>query len=203
VLVLVLVSAPACSSTPVPLDLPATLANARTPADLARLRLPAAALRALLVPPYRALADALATADLAPLAAALARPGPILVRRHYAGDPHLTPGELHLRWALPPLAEAYVVDVGGTDLDAIFVRDGDAWCVVPSLDPLLLPRVADPICRGYLRTATTASRCVELGWLVADQALRSDRDGEIRACALAAAACATTAPPTTAPTGSP
>jgi hypothetical protein len=186
--------APPPTSEATPAGLERALADLRADPDpaaaLAAWRLPAPAFRRILVEPYRDLAEGYTTrygASVAPLAAAVAAPGALHARRHFAGDPRLTPAELHLRWAVPPLYPSLVVDLAGTDLDAVFLHDGERWRVVVGIDPLLTARIADPACAHHLDH--TDGRCAEIGWMIADRALRIDHDGLIHACALAATAC--------------
>jgi hypothetical protein len=113
-------------------------------------------------------------------------------RRHYAGDPHLSRSQTRLRWALPPQYPSVVAD----GIDTVFVWDGTGWRVLAGLDDVLLAhvRALDPHCAELLeRAGGTNQRCSEVGWFVADTALRADK-GFAHACEMAAAACGNSAP---------
>jgi hypothetical protein len=161
-----------------------------TPHDAAGWILDQAAWDRIVVPPYRALwPEYRAHFDTA-VAALL--PHPAATRRHYAGDPRLSRSQTRLRWALPPQYPSVVAD----GIDTVFVWDGAGWRVLAGLDDVLFDhvRALDPHCAELLARAGGANQhCNEVGWFVADTALRNDA-GFAHACQLAAAACGNEAP---------
>ena len=158
-----------------------------------RWRLDLAAWDALVVEPYRAVYDDYARAferARPRLIAQLARPGAIATRAHFAGDPRLTRGQARARWALPVQFPGEVAELAGAPLDVVFVRRAHAWFAITGLDEAILARAAalDPACAAHLATVQP-DRCGELGWVLAEAALRADRPRFDRACALAANLC--------------
>jgi hypothetical protein len=146
------------------------------------------------VVPYRALWNDYAAhfdAYVSPLVARFAAPGSITARRHYAGDPRLTNAQVRMRWALPVQYPSAVAELGGAPVDAVFIWDGSGWRVLAGLDDLLLARVRtlDPHCADLLVRSGPPNHCTEVGWFVADTALRGDASGFAHACQLAANAC--------------
>ena len=155
--------------------------------------------RQIVVPPFRSLFDDYARgfdAAAARVSAQLARSGAIVARRHFAGDPRLTPSQARLRWVVPPLYPSVVAELDGAPIDTVFVHDGTRWRALVGVDELLVARVRslDPACGALVQRAGPIGRCTEVGWMVADTALRDDRAGFAHACRLAAALCAN-APP--------
>lgn len=149
-----------------------------------------------LVEPYRGLwAEIAPQARLRALAAQL-RPGAVTARRHYAGDPRLTPGQLWQRWALPPLYPSFVAELDGQPLDAVFLHDGARWRALAGLDEQILARVRalDPACAAHLAAAARSTDCASACWEVAEAALRSQLDRFARGCHLAANLCGKRAP---------
>jgi hypothetical protein len=147
-----------------------------------------------IVEPYRALYADYARgfdAAAAPLVAELAHAGAITARRHFAGDPRLTRAQARLRWAVPVQYPSVVAELAGEPIDAVFVFDGASWRVLAGLDDLLLARARaiDPACGELLARAGPIGRCTEVGWAIADAALRSDRERFAHACALATSLC--------------
>jgi hypothetical protein len=132
----------------------------------------------------------------APLLARLAAGGAVAARRHFAGDPRLTPAQGRLRWAVPVQYPSVVVELGGAPFDTVFVYDGARWRVLAGLDELLLAhvRARDPACAALLARAGPPGRCTEVGWLVADAGLRTDPARFAHACRLAAAQCGNASP---------
>lgn len=146
------------------------------------------------VPPYRALWKDYAAgfdAHMPALVARLAQPGAITARRHYAGDPRLTNAQVRVRWALPVQYPSMVAELAGAPVDTVFIWDGSGWRVLAGLDDLLLARVRalDPACADLVTRAGPKNPCTEVGWFVADTALKDDRAGFAHACQLAANAC--------------
>jgi hypothetical protein len=145
------------------------------------------------VAPYRALwpeYKAHFDAAIAPVIAELPHAG--ATRRHYSGDPRLTRAQTRTRWALPVQYPSVVAD----GLDTVFVWDGAGWRVLAGLDDILMThvRALDPACADLLaRAGGTGTHCSEVGWFVADTALRGDA-GFAHACQLAATACGNEAP---------
>jgi hypothetical protein len=146
----------------------------------------------IVVPPYRALWSeyrAHFDAAIAPVIAQLPHAGP--ARRHFAGDPKLSNAQTRMRWALPVQYPSAVAD----GIDAVFVWDGTGWRVLAGLDDIMLAhiRTLAPTCADLVARAGPPGHCSELGWFVADTALRGDA-GFARACKLAATACGNEAP---------
>jgi hypothetical protein len=153
-----------------------------------------AAWNRIVVVPYRALWKDYAAqfdAHMPPLVARLGDSGAITARRHYAGDPRLTDAQVRVRWALPVQYPSAVAELGGAPIDSVFVWDGSGWRVLAGLDDLLLARARalDPHCADLLVRSGPPNHCTEVGWFVADMALRDDRAGFAHACQLAANAC--------------
>lgn len=135
-------------------------------------------------------------ASRVPIAAAqLASLDPVTTRRHWAGDPHLTLAEARLRWALPVQYPSMVADVGGHPVDAVFIYDG-SWRALLGLDELVLAhvRALDADCAAKVALAGPLGKCTEIGFVVADAALRGNRADLDRACRMAATMCGNPAP---------
>jgi hypothetical protein len=160
------------------------------------------------VPLYRPLyADyARAFAAEAPaLVARLGPPGAITARRHYAGDPRLTPAQARDRWALPTLFPSGVAEAGGAPIAAVFVPDGDHWRALIGLDAVVRARVTalDPACAARLALAGPAGRCTDVGAAIVAAALRIDPPPErespfflplVHVCRLAETLCGKESP---------
>lgn len=204
-----LLAAAACSppapAPPAPADALASELRAIAGADaatrraaVARWRLDPAAFARVVTPTYRPLFAAAAAAyPESALVAALARPAArVAVRRHYAGDPRLTPTQTRLRWALPVLAETYVAMLDGAPLDAVFVAVGGHWRALAGLDLAALDRVAalDAACARALAPLPAAGRCTEVGFAITDAALRTDPAAVARGCRIAADVCGKPSP---------
>jgi hypothetical protein len=148
----------------------------------------------IVVPPYRALwPEYKAKFDGADVMVMAQVPHAGATRRHYAGDPHLSRSQTRLRWALPPQYPSVVAD----GIDTVFVWDGTGWRVLAGLDDVLHDHVMalDPHCAQLLsRAGGTNQRCNEVGWYVADTALRKDTKGFLHACEMAEAACGNESP---------
>ncbi len=180
----------------------ATVAGGDEPARLAEVRgwiLDQPLFGRTVVDPYRALwADYVHAADAAAptLARQLATAGPITARKHFAGDPRLTLAQARTRWALPVMYPSAVAELAGQPIDCVFVHDGAHWRALFGLDELVLARVRalDPACGALLARAGPTGRCTEVGFAVADAALRDQRDRFAHACGLAAALCGTASP---------
>ena len=116
-------------------------------------------------------------AEAPALAARLGHAGPIAARRHYAGDPRLSLSQARDRWALPVLFPSLVAEAGGAPIDTVFVADGAGWRALIGLDTVVRARVAalDPACAARLALAGARGRCGDVGAVIADAALRSDR----------------------------
>jgi hypothetical protein len=110
---------------------------------------------------------------------------------HYAGDPALTRGQARARWALPVQYPAKVVTLGIAPLDAVFVNEGGSWRAIVGIDTIVLDatRARDEPCSHYL-DALGSKSCQEVGWEIAEAALRSDPARLAHACSLAATQCA-------------
>jgi hypothetical protein len=126
------------------------------------------------------------------LIAQLANSATITTRAHYAGDPRLTLGQARARWALPVQFPSEVAELEGAALDTVFVRDGERWRAISGLDVVIRSRVEklDPACAVHLDVARTG-RCSDVGWVIADAALRADPPRFAHACTLATNVCAT------------
>lgn len=124
------------------------------------------------------------------LIARLATRGAITTRAHFAGDPKLTIGQAQARWALPVLYPSEVAELDGIALDAVFVRDGDRWRAIAGLDTVIRAKAAaiDPACAAYLDVAGS-KQCADIGWVIAEAALRADPARFTHACSLASNLC--------------
>ena len=205
VLLLLACRAPAPAPTPgTPDDLAAYLASLAGTDDATREREVASWLVGdatwgrSIVAPYRALfADYVRAFEQTrpALVAQLARRGAITARRHYAGDPRLTPAEARVRWALPVQFPSAVAELDGAPIDAVFVFDG-RWRALAGLDDVVLThiRALDAACAELVGHAGRAGHCTELAWAVADAALRGDNAAFTHACLLAAPHCGNGSP---------
>jgi predicted transcriptional regulator len=143
---------------------------------------------------YRDYIASYATAEH-PIQDALASLDPVAVRRHYAGDRALTIGEARLRWALPVQYPSMVATIGGRELDAVFVYDGQ-WRALLGLDAIVMEhvRAVDASCAANLDRIEPLGHCNEIGFVVAAAALRGGGPELVRACHMAAAMCGNPAP---------
>ncbi len=162
--------------------------------EVASWKLGEAAWDRTVVPAYRDAYDAYAAAfdAAAPaLIAQLAARGDVRARRHFADDPVATRAQVRLRWAVPVLYPSAVATIAGAPIDTAFVADGDHWRALLGLPEVVLARARaiDPACADHLAAAGPPGPCTDVGWLVADTAMRADREAFTRACALAAARC--------------
>jgi hypothetical protein len=125
------------------------------------------------------------------LVAQLATRGAITTRPHFAGDLKLTLGQAQARWALPVQYPSEIAELDGVALDAVFLHDGQRWRAITGIDGVLRAKAAafDPACAAHLRISTS-KKCSEVGWVIADAALRADRPRFDHACSLAANLCA-------------
>ncbi len=178
-----------------------TIADEEARADaVASWQLDRATWERTVVPTYAGLYDeyARAFAVAAPaLVAQLAhgkRRVMIMTRPHFAGDPRLTLGQARARWALPVLYPSEVADLDSITLDAVFVRDGNRWRAITGIDSVLRAKVAalDPACAAHLDVlpSPTTKLCSDVGWVIANAALRSERARFDHACSLASNLCA-------------
>ena len=150
--------------------------------------------RRTVVAPYRdAYADYVAMFDVAAPAIVdqLATAGEVTARRHFADDPQATGTQVRLRWAVPVLYPSAVATLGGAPLDTAFVQVGDHWGALLGAADIPLRRAValDPDCAVRLAMAGAPGPCTDVGFLVADAAMRGDRAAFTRACGLAAAQC--------------
>ncbi|HEU4732509.1 MAG TPA: hypothetical protein VFT22_31660 [Kofleriaceae bacterium] len=115
----------------------------------------------------------------------------VTARRHFAGDPRLTPAQSRDRWALPVLYPSLVAEAGGAPIEAVFVPDGDRWSALIGLDTIVRARVAAlaPACAADLALAGPTGRCAEVGAAIVMAALRTDRDQLAHVCRLADTLC--------------
>jgi hypothetical protein len=173
--------------------------------ELARWPLDRALWQRTLVEPYRARWDELSPGGRLRALGGELRRGAVTARRHYAGDPRLTPGQLWQRWALPPLYPSFVVEIDGRPLDTVFLHDGARWRALAGLDDLIWARVRalDPGCAAHLAGVIASADCASAGWAIADAALRTagaerseakDLDRFMRSCSLAMNLCGKRSP---------
>ena len=208
-LALILVALAACRAQPLAPgsaeDLAAYLSSlagadaATREREVAAWVLPEAAWTRTVVAPYRPLyAEYVRAFEAArpELVAQLAVAAPVTARRHFAGDRRLTLAEARLRWAVPVLYPSMVAEHAGTPIDAVFVHDGSRWRALAGLDSVVLAhvRALDPACAELLAHAGPPGRCTEVGWVIADAALRSDHKAFTHACLLAAPHCGNGSP---------
>lgn len=115
----------------------------------------------------------------------------VMTRQHYAGDPALTRGQARARWALPVQAPAQVAVLDGAPIDAVFVRAGDRYKAIVGIDQIIIDRTRalDAAC-AQLLVARGSKTCQEVGWEIAEAALREDRQRLAHACSLAQTQCA-------------
>ncbi|MGE5182757.1 MAG: hypothetical protein ACM31C_11870 [Acidobacteriota bacterium] len=130
-------------------------------------------------------------AATAPLAAQLAARGTITARRHFADDPRLTLAQGRLRWTVPVMYPSAVAELAGAPIDTVFVFDGDRWRALAGVDALVLARARalDAGCGELLARAGRDDRCSQVGWVIADAALRGERARFDHACTLAVGLC--------------
>ena len=127
-----------------------------------------------------------------PSSSTTSRPGgEVRARRHFADDPEATPGQVRARWMLPVLYPSVVATLDDRPLDAIFIPDGDRWRALIRFDDIAIQRAVglDPDCAVALAKAGKPGPCTDVGWLVADAAMRGDHAAFARACGLAEARC--------------
>ncbi len=130
-------------------------------------------------------------AATAPLVAQLAARREVTARRHFIDAPGLTLAQGRLRWTLPVMYPSAVAALGGAPIDTVFVYDGDRWRALVGLDALVLARARalDARCGELLAHAGRDNSCSQIGWVIADAALRGERSRFDHACALAARLC--------------
>lgn len=165
--------------------------------EVASWKLDRAAWDRLVVEPYRGEAPYAGyarafDAAVPVLAAQLRAGGVVTTRAHYAGDPRNTPGQARARWAVPVQYPSQVAMVAGVPLDAVFdvARDGTLHAIV-GIDVLLHAAAAalDPACADVLDHARDGT-CFQSCWVIAEAALRGERERFARACARAVGLCA-------------
>ena len=149
--------------------------------------------------PYRALYNEYVAgfdAQVPAMVAALAPLGAVTARRHFAGDRKLAPAQIRMRWAVPVQFPSMVAELAGKQIDTVFIYDGARWRALLGLDQIVMAHVAalDPACAAKLALAGPPGRCTEVGWLVADAALRLQHERFAHACALAATLCGNPGP---------
>jgi hypothetical protein len=152
-----------------------------------------------LIDPYKTLyADyTRAFPAMAPaLVARLAKAGALTARQHYGGDPRLTNAQSRDRWSLPPQFPSLVAELDGAPIDVVFVRDGDHWRALAGLDTIVRGRVdaLDHDCAERFILAGPIGRCSDVSWVIADSALRNQRERFDHACTLAKTLCGTGSP---------
>lgn len=120
----------------------------------------------------------------------------ITARPLYADDLTVPASLRRVRPAVPVGARPMVAFVGDTALPAIFIYHRPRWRCLVDLDGLVIGSLEDDACRAaYI--ASSSGRCLDLSAPVASAAIRTDTDGEARACArLVAQGCGSVpAPP--------
>jgi hypothetical protein len=152
-----------------------------------------------IVEPWRAMLPEYAggfDAASAPLITQLVTAGEVTARRHWAGDPRLTPAQVRLRWVVPVQYPSAVAELAGRAIDTVFVYDGAGWRALVGVDELLMEKIRarDPECAALLARAGPTGRCTEVGWLVADSAWRADASRFAHACRLARVLCGNASP---------
>ena len=171
----------ACShpAAPTPEQRLATYLNDLAKHGSAVQKLDRATFDQIVVDPFRSLYDDYAREPLPVLT------GPIEVRKHFAGDPALSPSQTRLRWALPVMYPAYVAQ------GAVFVEVKGEWRTITGLDEAMLARIRtlDATCAARLATAGPRGTCTDAAWAIADAGLRGDSARFTRACQLAASSC--------------
>ncbi|MFT3696870.1 MAG: hypothetical protein QM831_27255 [Kofleriaceae bacterium] len=132
----------------------------------------------------------------APIIDQLRVPGEITARRHFAGDRRLLNSQARLRWSVPVQFPSAVAELAGKPIDAVFIHDGTKWRALLGLDGILMAHVEamNADCAKLLANAGPSGKCTEVGWLVADTALRGDQERFAHACALATTLCGNPAP---------
>jgi hypothetical protein len=153
----------------------------------------------IIAPPFRSLWDdyhARFAAEAPALVGKLSRAGAITARKHYAGDPKLTPSQARLRWALPVMAPSIVAEIDGLPIDTVFVHDGTGWRALAGLDSSIRAFVShlDHHCGALLDAAGPPGRCSEMAAAMTDAALRTDHDQFGHMCQLATSLCGNPAP---------
>jgi len=156
----------------------------------------------IVVPTYRQLWDdyhARFAAESIRLVGDLARPvkpGAITARKHYAGDPRLSPSQARLRLALPVLYPSVVAELDGVPVDTVFVHDGHGWRALAGLDTSVRLFVShlDHHCGELLDEAGPVNRCTELAAAIIDAALKADHVELGHMCQLATSACGNASP---------
>lgn len=149
--------------------------------------------------PYRGLyAEYVAQfpSQIGPIVDQLRVPGEITARRHFAGDRRLTNAQSRLRWAVPVQFPSAVAELAGRPIDAVFIHDGTRWRAILGLDGIMMAHVQamNPECARLLAHAGPLGKCTEVGWFVADTALRAQPARFAHACALATTLCGNPAP---------
>jgi hypothetical protein len=176
------------------------LAAPELPAAVAELQLDPAAFAAVLVPPFEHLHTSYAaaftaaapafTAELRRLAAAngagSAAPS-ITVRRHYAGDAAISLAQGRVRWAQPVQSESWLVSLGDTLVDTVWVSHRGRWFVLLGLDEAMRAALASrtsgaPDCAAAALLAGRPGACSDAIWMALDGALRGQDDRIARAC---------------------
>ena len=141
----------------------------------------------VVVPPFTSLYD-----DYARSFALTLGSGPWATRRHFAGDPALTPNQARARWLLPTMFPSEVA----TGIDAVFVPDGDRWFALAGIDRIIRARVdaMDASCGATIDVPEPSKMCRDAAFAVAHATLRTDATRFQHACAIAKTACAKSSP---------
>jgi len=195
------------------------LASPDLAAAVTALQLDPAAFAAVLVPPFESLHTAYAaafTAAAPALTAELRRLAPakaagsagsaapalpaITVRRHYAGDVAISLAQGRVRWAQPVQSESWLVRLGGTLVDTVWVSHRGRWFVLLGLDEAMRAALASrtprtsltsgtPDCAAAALLAGRPGACSDAIWMALDGALRGQDDRVSRACDRAVHLC--------------
>ncbi len=155
------------------------------PRDLA---MPREVWNRVVVPPFTPLYDDYARSFAPPALGG----EPRVTRRHFAGDPALTPNQARARWLLPALFPSEVV----AGVDAVFVPDGERWYALVGIDRIVRARVdaMDASCGETIDVPAPSKTCRDAAFAVASATLRTDAARFQHACAIAKTACVKSSP---------
>ncbi|HTJ43598.1 MAG TPA: hypothetical protein VL463_15945 [Kofleriaceae bacterium] len=115
--------------------------------------------------------------------------GDVRAQTQYADDPSLTDAQIRVRWIFPVGRPGAVAWIGGERLDVVFVHDGDRWRALLGADAMIRDavRALEPGCVPAYLAAGPPGRCSSFGAVIAEAAMRGQRDRLHRACEIAAA----------------
>lgn len=110
-------------------------------------------------------------------------------RRHYSGDPTLSPAQARTRWAQPVQSESWLVEVNGHLLDTVWVSDRGRWRSLHGLSEAALAQLEVRECAAAVATAGAPGPCSDAAWGALDATLRGASEAAARACARAQVVC--------------